>query len=438
MLSSYKQIINRAHPSKLFLEVTTRCNLRCKMCVKQSCDNGIVSGDLTPATFEALKPGLASLDAVVISGVGEPLLHPLLETFIGEIKAHLPSSGSVGLQTNGTLLKPGRVERLVSSGLDSICVSVDAVNPDTLASLRAGAKFQQLESALGMLGKAGKGRSASIPRVGVQFVLMQDNMHHLSPVLEWAGRLGVDFVIVSHLLPFDVASSRRTAYSVSSDASIELFQQWRQKIDRAGLRIEDYPAASVKFYKRRTADEKKLIEMVEAMKTEGCRREISLDLGRLMATPEECIAQVGAIFEEAVATARSMGMDLVLPALQPTHARHCPFIEEGGVFVAWDGAVYPCHFTWHQYACYPEGRKKVVQPVCFGNLESTPLIDIWNSADYSAFRSSVLRYEFPYCGDCGFSPCDYIDGIEFEQDCHTNTIPCCDCPWPSGILNCLR
>jgi MoaA/NifB/PqqE/SkfB family radical SAM enzyme len=26
----------RPHPSKLFVEVTTRCNLRCAMCVKES------------------------------------------------------------------------------------------------------------------------------------------------------------------------------------------------------------------------------------------------------------------------------------------------------------------------------------------------------------------------------------------------------------------
>lgn len=438
MLESDKQVKSRTRPSKLFLEVTTRCNLRCTMCVKQSCDNGIASGDLTPATFEALKPAFADLDAVVISGVGEPLLHPLLETFIGEMKNRLPSSGLVSLQTNGTLLRPDRIERLVAAGLDSICVSVDAVNPDMLASIRVGAKIQQLESALGRLGNGGMRGSDSVPRVGVQFVLMRDNMHHLSPVLEWAARLGVDFAIVSQLLPFDVASSCQTAYPVSSDASVELFQRWRQKIDRAGLRIEDYPAASVKFYKSRTADEIKLIEMVEAMKAEGCEKDIFLDLGRLMATPVDWIEQVGAIFEEAMATARSMGMDLVLPALQPTHARRCPFIEEGGVFVAWDGSVYPCHFTWHQYACYPDGRKKIVQPVCFGHLESMPLVDIWNTAGYSAFRSSVQRYEFPYCGDCGFSPCDYIDGTEFEQDCHTNTVPCCDCPWPTGILNCLR
>lgn len=425
------------HPSKLFLEVTTRCNLRCKMCVKQSCDTGIASGDLTPATFEALKPALAGLEEVILSGVGEPLLHPLLESFISEMKATLPSSAAVGLQTNGTLLSRDRIERLRAAELDTICISVDAVRPAMLNSIRGGAQIEQLESALALLAAARNRSQSSRLRVGIQFVLMRDNIRDLPQVLGWANGFGVDFAIVSHLLPFDVAASQQAAYSSNSDASTELFNQWRQKIARAGLRIEDYPAASVKFYKCRSAAEKKLIQMVAAMKSEGCRKEIFMDLSRLMAPQADWISQVGPIFEEAATTAHVLGMDLILPARQPAHARQCPFLETGSAFVAWDGSVYPCHFIWHRYACYPEGRKKIVQPLSFGHLGSMPLIDIWNKPEFTAFRKSVRLYDFPYCGDCGLSPCDYIDGPEFEQDCHTNTVPCCDCPWPTGILNCL-
>lgn len=166
MATSHNKSLKWSHPAKLFLEVTTRCNLRCKMCVKQSSGNGIMLGDLAVSTFEALKPAIAKLDRVIISGVGEPLLHPLLEDFILDIKT--------------------------------------------------------------------------------------------------------------------------------------------------------------------------------------------------------------------------------------------------------------------------------VLPVCFGHLESLPLTDIWNLVEFKNFRKDVLLYDYPYCGDCGLSPCDYIDSPLFEHDCHTNTVPCCDCPWSGGILNCLQ
>jgi putative metalloenzyme radical SAM/SPASM domain maturase len=438
MLKSKKNVADRARPSKLFLEVTTRCNLRCKRCVKQSCDNGIVSGDLSKATFDRLKAAFSDLDTIIVSGVGEPLLHPLLEAFIGEMKERLPPSGSVGLQSNGTLLNLKRIDNLLAAGLDTICISVDAVKADLLDSIRAGACFEQLEGVLGQLAQAKQRFSGSGPRVGVQFVLMRDNLLQLLHLLEWASRMKVDFVIVSHLLPFDVASSQQAAYPVGSDAAEKFFRKWQKKIEWSGLRMEDYLSASVKYYKCRTPDENKLIEMVGEMKSAGWKKDILLDIGRLMTPKADWIAKVDALFDEAMQNARSLGMDLILPARQPSHARHCAFIEDGSVFIAWDGSVYPCHFTWHQYACYPDGRKKIVQPVCFGQLESMSLNDIWNKSEFSAFRKSVQLYDYPYCCDCGLAPCDYIDGPEFVQDCYTNTIPCCDCPWPTGILNCLQ
>ena len=75
----------RPHPSKLFVEVTTRCNLRCAMCVKQAPGQGLVDGDMTAATFERLAPAFPFLEALVLNGIGEPTLHRGLEAFIGRV-----------------------------------------------------------------------------------------------------------------------------------------------------------------------------------------------------------------------------------------------------------------------------------------------------------------------------------------------------------------
>ncbi len=407
------------------------------MCVKQSCGNDIASGDMSISIIEKLRPVLAHIDEVIISGIGEPLLHPKLETFVQKIKAELSPSGSVGLQTNGTLLSRQRIKRLVSTGIDTICISVDAATSELLASIRTGAQFDQLETALSLLFET-KRLYCSAPLAGIQFVLMRDNFRHLPQVLQWAGSLGVDFAIVSHLLPFEPSLSQEVVYPINSDAAIAHFTKWKKKMSRCGLRIENYPFASMKFYKNRTAKENELMAMVETMKTEGLRHDITLNLTRLMEPQDVWIAQVESVFEKAAAIARETGMDLILPALQPANARHCSFVEENSIFVDWQGSVSPCHFTWHQYACYPEGRKKIVRHLSFGNLESKSITDIWESDAFKSFRNNVLEYGFPYCGDCGLSPCDYIDGHVFEHDCHTNTVPCCDCPWPLGVLNCLQ
>ena len=72
----------REYPSRLFVETTTRCNLKCRMCVKQTEGNCIAEGDLSPEVFAALEPALPHAEALVLNGIGEPLLHRGLERLV--------------------------------------------------------------------------------------------------------------------------------------------------------------------------------------------------------------------------------------------------------------------------------------------------------------------------------------------------------------------
>jgi len=87
-------------PCKLFVEPTTRCNLRCSMCVQQSQEHAIAEGDLSPETFEALQPALPRLDAPVLTGIGEPLPRPGLENLIARIRTAMPGHGEIGIQAS--------------------------------------------------------------------------------------------------------------------------------------------------------------------------------------------------------------------------------------------------------------------------------------------------------------------------------------------------
>ncbi|WP_461395713.1 radical SAM protein, partial [Deferrisoma sp.] len=126
----------RPHPTKLFVETTTRCNLRCAMCVKQTRENAVAEGDLAPEVFEALAPAFPRLEALVLSGIGEPLLHPGLERFIRRAREAMPAEGWIGFQSNGLLLDGARARSLVEAGLGRICLSLDAVSPATFARIR--------------------------------------------------------------------------------------------------------------------------------------------------------------------------------------------------------------------------------------------------------------------------------------------------------------
>ena len=146
----------RKHPSKLFVETTTRCNLGCFMCVKQSDECCIAEGDLPEELFAALDPAFPHLEALILNGIGEPLLNPRLEEHIRRARERMPDTGWIGFQSNALLLNENRARSLVKAGLGRICLSVDAVSPEIFREVREGGEITAVEGAMTALERAKK------------------------------------------------------------------------------------------------------------------------------------------------------------------------------------------------------------------------------------------------------------------------------------------
>jgi MoaA/NifB/PqqE/SkfB family radical SAM enzyme len=59
-------------PEKLYVELTSRCNLRCPMCVKYAPGSSIGEEDLPLALFRRLESALARAQSLVLNGIGDP------------------------------------------------------------------------------------------------------------------------------------------------------------------------------------------------------------------------------------------------------------------------------------------------------------------------------------------------------------------------------
>ena len=426
----------KAYPSGLFVELTTRCNLGCIMCVKQTRGCGISEGDMSPATFALLAPAFPHLEALVLNGVGEPLIHPGLEEFIRLAKDSMPAEGWVGFQSNGLLLTGRRAFSLVEAGLDKICLSVDAASPEMFRNVRDGGELSAIERAFTALTAAKKRLNRPELQVGIEFVAMRSNIGELPATLRWASAHGASFAIVTHVLPYDEPHLDEAAYDTCTDGAIKLFNRCKTEAENQGLDILDYFEARWKFTKNPA--EQKIIDLVEAMKSEAEKRDIFIDMKKLLSMDTGKFEEVRGLFAQAQAVADEVGLDLRLPEITPSEKRHCNFIEEGSAFVTWEGNVSPCYFLWHRYLCYASGWAQQVQPKVFGNLAERGILDIWNDPAFRSFRENVCAYDFPVCSSCTLAPCDYVQTEEFEQDCHIGNTPCGSCLWCMGVFQCLR
>ena len=424
------------HPSKLFVEVTTLCNLQCGMCVKQNGTGGIPEGSMSLETFERLAPVFPHLESLILNGIGEPLLHPQLETFISRARTLLPKTATIGFQSNGMALTDERAASLIEAGLDRICISLDTTSDDSFRVIRSGGEMRGIVAAFASLNKAKSIHRERDLKVGIEFVLMRSNLADLPDAVRWAGRSGASFAIVTQLMPYQKELVEQTAYDTNTTAAIAVYEKWRSKAREEGLDIKRYLDTLTKV--ARTPEEERIERLVEQMRNDGEARGITLHVDRLLRRDEEWLASAEAIFEEARHAAREAGMELTLPGMAPRNTRKCEFVEGNSAFVSWDGNIHPCYFLWHRYACYVGGVEKQVKPWVLGNVSDRDILSIWNDPASRSFRGSVLGYKFPFCFDCGFALCDYVGEEEFEQDCYIEPVPCGACLWCTGLFHCLQ
>jgi len=405
------------------------------MCVKQNNTGGIPEGSMSLETFERLAPAFPHLESLVLNGIGEPLLHPQLEHFISRARSLLPEKAWVGFQSNGMLLTDERAASLVDAGLDRICISLDTVSDDSFRSIRSGGEMRGIVAAFDSLNKA---KARSLRRnlsIGIEFVLMRDNLADLPAAIRWAGRSGAGFAIVTQLLPYQKDMVAQTAYDTNTAAAIAVYENGKAKALQDGLDIRQYLATLTKV--GHTPEEERIVQLVGQMKKVAEAQGITLHLDRLLRRDEEWFASAEKVFEEARQAAQEAGVELTLPAMAPRNTRNCEFVEGNSAFVSWDGDIHPCYFLWHRYACYVGGVAKRVKPWVLGNVSDRDILDVWNDKASRSFRKSVLGYQFPFCFDCGFALCDYVSEEEFEQDCYLGQVPCGACLWCTGLFHCL-
>jgi putative metalloenzyme radical SAM/SPASM domain maturase len=391
---------------------------------------------MSTATFKALETALPRAEALILNGVGEPLLHPNIETFITQAKKRMPKDSWIGFQSNGLLIDDLRARALLEAGLDKICISVDAVTPEKLRQMREGAEISKLSKAFEALSKAKFSVGRPEFQIGVEIVVMRSNLAELPDTLLWAASRGATFALVTHVLPYDGAHAAEAVYESCSGEAIALLNKWREKAATADVDINQYP--KILFQYSKSAEERRIIDFVEMMKKDAEQQQVFLDLKKLFNLDTTWLDKARAIFAKAVEVARTEGLELELPELVLKENRRCEFVEDGSAFISWQGDVHPCYFLWHGYHCFASGWHQMVKPKIFGNLNQQPILDIWNSSDFKTFRENVSNYNYPYCSSCSLAPCDYVQTEEFEQDCHINNEPCGSCLWCMGLFQCLR
>lgn len=167
----------------LSLEITTRCNARCRMCGFPS-DYPSPKPALTTAEWIALIDEAAGLGTLVISlGGGEPLMRKDAEALIARIDGH---GMTPLLHTNGALLDPARCQRLARHRRLAVALSLDSPDRQQHDALRQIECYDRVIDAARFFAQ-------HAPRVRTSFTctITAENFRDLPELMRLADALGV-------------------------------------------------------------------------------------------------------------------------------------------------------------------------------------------------------------------------------------------------------
>lgn len=435
--------ISSCSPKKVYVELTTRCNLQCEMCVKHMAGSTIVEADMSPATFDRLLPELTGTQSLILNGIGEPLLHPELIRFVAKAAKSMASGSSIGFQTNGLLLDEVRCRQLFAAGLGTICLSVDSLTdkgdgcgvPGGSSGGRQHS-FSSVQRALNNLHAARKEAKETF-RVGLEIVLTRDNYRQLPRLVQWAVENGVEYVLTTNLILYDTKSERESLFNPNFPWAIEVFGRYQAKARGQGIDLEEVFRRYRRFAGTRTKVEE--AELLSQFQQEARIRDVRLNLEGLFryagASPED----VDQYFGEASEIAERHGLELFLPPLQALEPRSCPFVEDHAACISVNGDVMPCHFLWHSYSCRVLQEEIQVQERIMGNIDHSSLGEIWQQREFQQFRREAGEYDYAACWSCSMAPCTNLvnENASGANDCYGSQVPCGHCQWGLGGIRCL-
>ncbi len=191
-------------PSSVQIEPTTKCNLRCTICLR-TCTYPDMSYDMTVDVFklaiEQLKRSTRLVKtAVRLFGLGEPLMNP----HIGLMVKHAKEEDlTVEMISNFALMDRNISEQFVEAQLDYLSISFDAASPQTFEKIRVGAKFKEVVSNIRTFLEVRKSMNSVKPLLFFNSTISEKNAGEIPAIIELAKSLEIDGVNLHNQIKID-------------------------------------------------------------------------------------------------------------------------------------------------------------------------------------------------------------------------------------------
>ena len=181
-------------PTQLDIEVTSRCNFRCSMCMLVDFPKYQRAPDLTYDDYRRIIDSQVGLIEVKLQGIGEPTLH---KQFSDMVQYAREKEIWVRTTTNASRLHVKDIgQRLIESGVCELQVSIDGASKESFEKIREGGRWEKVSQNCKELNNFAS-RLPGVKRTRMWSVIQKDNMHEIEKFPEVAHQLGFERLTLS-------------------------------------------------------------------------------------------------------------------------------------------------------------------------------------------------------------------------------------------------
>jgi radical SAM protein with 4Fe4S-binding SPASM domain len=188
-------------PPSIQIEITTKCNINCPLCLRTIDPAKIVDADMSMDLFKSIISQLkGKTQDISLVGLGEPLLHPEFFSMIRFIKEN---GLEVSIIDNFTLIDREKSLKLIESGLDYIYVSFDNTSKEEFEKRRTGACFEKVVDNIKLFVKTKNELKAKKPIFIFKSTISNSNFAEVNKLIKFAEDIGADGINFGKMMDED-------------------------------------------------------------------------------------------------------------------------------------------------------------------------------------------------------------------------------------------
>ncbi|MFC1511047.1 radical SAM/SPASM domain-containing protein [Candidatus Margulisiibacteriota bacterium] len=191
----------KPYPSYIEIEVTTRCNLKCRMCEHTYWHEP--NRDMSFAQFKSIVDQFPDLKWIGLTGIGESFLN---KDFMSMLRYVKQKGVFVELYDPFYFINDNQALELIELGVDKIFISLDAATKEVYEANRVGSSFEKVTNNLRNFIRLKRQSKSYFPELAFHFIINKLNIREMNQYIELVhslvGRGGrINFTRMLHSFP---------------------------------------------------------------------------------------------------------------------------------------------------------------------------------------------------------------------------------------------